>query len=89
MDSATEDMLKNPPRIASGRYTRNWNPTPVEFFTTYKIVYKCKHCGKEWSRTETEEREVERRVAGPEQASEVDVEREAERDKEEQEAEQY
>ena len=97
VDSSTEDMLKDPPRIASSRYSptmdprpaQSWDPTPVEFFTTYKIVYKCKHCGKEWSKTETEEREVDRKFAGPEQASEADVAREAQEAKEEQEAEQY
>lgn len=89
VDSSTEDMLKEPPRMASGRYTPIVNPTPVEFVTTYKIVYRCKHCGKEWSKTETEEREVDRKNAGPEQASEADVAREAEEAREEQQAERY
>ena len=82
-------MLKDPPRIAMGARTPVVNPTPVEFFTTYRILYKCKHCGREWSKTETVEREVERKVAGSEQASEADVAREAEEAREEQEAERY
>ena len=61
----------------------------LKFFTTYKILYKCKHCGKEWSKTETVEREVEGKVAWREQASEADVAREAEEAREEQEAERY
>lgn len=89
VDSSTEDMLKDPSRIGSGRYARNWKPTPVEFFATFKVLYRCKHCGREWSKTETVEREVERKVAGPEQASEADVAREAEEAREEQEAERY
>ena len=81
MDSSTEGMLREPPRTAFGRVGTPSlvDPSPVEFFTTFKVVYRCKHCGKEWTRTETEEREVERRYAGPEQASEADVEGEAER----------
>ena len=81
--------MKDPPRIASGRDARYWNPTPVKLFTTYRILYKCKHCGREWGKTGTVEREVERKVAGPEQASEADVAREAEEAREEQEAERY
>jgi hypothetical protein len=85
VDSNTEDLLEDPPRTRMGqRIARTGVPTPIEFFTTYKILYRCKHCGKEWTKMSTEEIAIPRREAGTEQAMDADVEREEEVAKEEQ-----
>jgi hypothetical protein len=84
VDSDTEDMLADPPRIGVGRFAPSPSPSPVIFFTTYKILYRCKHCGKEWRKMSNEEKGIPRREAGTEQATDEDVEREEEMAKEEQ-----
>jgi hypothetical protein len=94
VDSNTQGLLKDPRTFESGVKVlpagrRNipvpdiFAPSPVQYFITYKILYRCKHCGKEWTKTSTEENEIARSDAGVEQASSADVAREAEWAKEE------
>lgn len=87
VDSNTEGLLLEPPRMGIGRGPRSPAPSPVEIFLTYKTTYRCKHCGKEWTRTSEDEKSIPRDKAGPEQASSLDVVREEEEDREDRDAE--
>lgn len=82
VDFNEEGMLGNPPKmIGTGRrreQARLYEPAPVSLFTSYKVTYRCKHCGEEWSKTHSEEKDIARRDAGTEQASSAEVAREEE-----------
>jgi len=57
-------------------------PTPApksEQVMAFKFTYKCKHCGKEWSKVSTQDVQVPREyVEGEEEKTELDASREAE-----------
>ena len=55
-----------------------------EAFITYKALYKCKHCGKEWTKISVEEKPIPRAyVEAEEEKTDYDAHIEAERAREE------
>ncbi len=55
-----------------------------EAYITYKLTYRCKHCGKEWSKLEVQEVGLSKEyVKDEEEKTEYDAEREAEEAREE------
>ena len=55
-----------------------------EAFMTYKALYKCKHCGKEWTKISVEEKPIPRAyVEAEEEKTDYDAHIEAERAREE------
>jgi len=55
-----------------------------EAFITYKALYKCKHCGKEWTKLSVEEKPLPRAyVEAEEEKTDYDAHIEAERAREE------
>jgi hypothetical protein len=55
-----------------------------EAFITYKMTYRCKHCGKEWTRISVESKPLPREyVIDEEEKTEADAETETEEAREE------
>lgn len=75
------------PRIAAGRFTPN-PPRPddvdSEDFITYKVLYRCKQCGKEWGKLSEKEVGIPHSYVEAEgEKSEADADREEEMAREE------
>jgi len=84
-DQVDSDII-TPERIISRRSYDPHDPPSMDFIT-YKMTYRCKHCGKEWTELEKKEFDIPRSYAEAEQEkTEYDADREEETAREEQEA---
>jgi ribosomal protein L44E len=85
VDSSITVDQREPARIAAGRYTPTKGPTdyPAEDLITYKLTFRCKHCGKEWTKLSNKEVDLPRSyVLGEEEKTEYDAEEEGAREEE-------
>ena len=53
-------MTEGPLIIGLSEEEKNTVATRPEAFVVYKLTYRCKHCGKEWSKLSTEEKPLPR-----------------------------
>jgi hypothetical protein len=76
-------------RLGSGQLGQPPSPerpeyAPSEDFLTYQVPYRCKYCGKEWTKLEEKEVDIPRSYVGAEQEkTDVDAGREEEAAREE------
>ena len=75
--------------IAAARSNPEFRPAdfPENDVITYRVLYKCKNCGKEWTKLSKKEIDIPRDYAEAErEKTDYDAERKEERAREEQEA---
>ncbi len=93
-EQVDSNIVSNQPHVfpsGSSRITSGpWYPRtssaepPAEDFITYKLTYRCKHCGKEWTKLSEKEVNIPRSyIEDEEERTEYDADKEEEEAREE------